>query len=182
MDLPELEFALLTDGVPLDKLYLLDVDRAFAKLFPHGSVVPGAVKLLSDDVLATSPTSPKNLKTGFDADVAWWERDRDAVPRRWREWADATLTARRSPAGRTPVLQGERPGTRSGLMASRSDLGGTEWALSPFPVAAVGAPEQPTANGVRTRARRPTVRSDRERQRPSRTVARRWDAHVTVPG
>ncbi|MCF0083049.1 extracellular solute-binding protein, partial [Streptomyces lomondensis] len=29
-DLPELEFALLADGVPLDKLYPLDVDRAFA--------------------------------------------------------------------------------------------------------------------------------------------------------
>ncbi|WP_328336414.1 ABC transporter substrate-binding protein [Streptomyces violaceus] len=28
-DLPELEFALLADGVPLDKLYPLDVDRAF---------------------------------------------------------------------------------------------------------------------------------------------------------
>ncbi|WP_037682347.1 ABC transporter substrate-binding protein [Streptomyces griseus] len=28
-DLPELEFALLADGVPMDKLYPLDVDRAF---------------------------------------------------------------------------------------------------------------------------------------------------------
>ncbi|MGP4043781.1 ABC transporter substrate-binding protein [Streptomyces sp. 2A115] len=31
-DLPELEFALLADGVPLDKLYPLDVDRAFKSL------------------------------------------------------------------------------------------------------------------------------------------------------
>jgi putative spermidine/putrescine transport system substrate-binding protein len=31
-DLPELEFALLADGVPLDKLYPLDVDRAFKVL------------------------------------------------------------------------------------------------------------------------------------------------------
>ncbi|GAB2961228.1 ABC transporter substrate-binding protein [Streptomyces pseudoechinosporeus] len=31
-DLPELEFALLADGVPLDKLYPLDVDRAFKAL------------------------------------------------------------------------------------------------------------------------------------------------------
>ncbi|MFI6439892.1 extracellular solute-binding protein [Streptomyces sp. NPDC050759] len=179
-DLPELEFALLADGVPLDKLYPLDVDRAFAsmsrirgdvkkfwntgalpavllgrkevvatslwggradelikqgqpvayqwngarrmtngwgipkgagntdaayrlidfslrpevqaafsKLFPHGPVVPGATKLLSADVLATLPTSPTNLKTGFDADVAWWDKNRDAVSKRWQEWADA---------------------------------------------------------------------------------------------
>ncbi|MET9971172.1 ABC transporter substrate-binding protein [Streptomyces sp. NPDC006356] len=31
-DWPELEFALLADGVPLDRLYPLDVDRAFAAL------------------------------------------------------------------------------------------------------------------------------------------------------
>ncbi|MGW1674335.1 extracellular solute-binding protein [Streptomyces sp. NPDC002324] len=31
-DLPELEFALLADGVPMDKLYPLDVDRAFKAL------------------------------------------------------------------------------------------------------------------------------------------------------
>jgi spermidine/putrescine-binding protein len=32
VDLPELEFALLADGVPLDKLYPIDVDRAFKSL------------------------------------------------------------------------------------------------------------------------------------------------------
>jgi putative spermidine/putrescine transport system substrate-binding protein len=164
-DYPELEFALLADGVPLDKLYPLDLDRAFAsmsrirgevkkfwntgalpavllgrkevvmtslwsgradelikqgmpvayqwngarrltngwgipkgadntdaayklidfslrpevqaafaKVYPQGPVVPAATKLLSDDVLATLPTSPQNLK---------------AVTKRWREWADA---------------------------------------------------------------------------------------------
>ncbi|WP_328783610.1 polyamine ABC transporter substrate-binding protein [Streptomyces canus] len=180
-DLPELEFALLADGVPLDKLYPLDVDRAFAsmsrirgdvkkfwntgalpavllgrkevvatslwggradelikqgqpvayqwngarrmtngwgipkgadntdaayqlidfslrpevqaafaKLSPTGGpVVPAATKLLSEDVLATLPTSPQNLKTGFDADAAWWDKNRDAVTKRWQEWADA---------------------------------------------------------------------------------------------
>jgi putative spermidine/putrescine transport system substrate-binding protein len=31
-DLPELEFALLADGVPMDKLYPIDVDRAFKSL------------------------------------------------------------------------------------------------------------------------------------------------------
>ncbi|WP_248509640.1 ABC transporter substrate-binding protein [Streptomyces sp. D2-8] len=179
-DYPELEFALLADGVPLDKLYPLDLDRAFAsmsrirgevkkfwntgalpavllgrkevvmtslwsgradelikqgqpvayqwngarrltngwgipkgagntdaayqlidfslrpevqaafaKLFPQGPVVPAATKLLSDDVLATLPTSPQNLKTGFDTDVAWWDKNLEAVSERWREWADA---------------------------------------------------------------------------------------------
>jgi putative spermidine/putrescine transport system substrate-binding protein len=179
-DYPELEFALLADGVPLDKLYPLDVDRAFksmsrirgdvkkfwnsgampavllgrkevvatslwsgradelikqgmpvayqwngarrltngwgipkgadntdaayklidfslrpevqaafSKLFPHGPVVPGAIKLLSDDALATLPTSPQNLKTGFDTDVAWWDTNLEAVTKRWQEWANA---------------------------------------------------------------------------------------------
>ncbi|MFG2806654.1 MULTISPECIES: ABC transporter substrate-binding protein [Streptomyces] len=179
-DYPELEFALLADGVPLDKLYPLDVDRAFAsmsrirggvkkfwntgalpavllgrkevvmtslwsgradelikqgqpvayqwngarrltngwgipkgagntdaayklmdfslrpevqaafaKLFPQGPVVPAATKLLSEDILATLPTSPQNLKTGFDTDVAWWDKNLQAVTKRWQEWADA---------------------------------------------------------------------------------------------
>ncbi|MFF3333174.1 ABC transporter substrate-binding protein [Streptomyces sp. NPDC002888] len=181
VDIPELEFALLADGVPLDKLYPLDLDRAFASLsrirggvkkfwntgalpavllgrkevvmtslwggradelirqgqpiayqwngarrltngwgIPKGAgntdaayqlidfslrpqvqaafarlspaggpVVPAATKLLSDDVLATLPTSPENLKTGFDADVTWWDKNRDVVAKRWQEWADA---------------------------------------------------------------------------------------------
>ncbi|GGX29413.1 polyamine ABC transporter substrate-binding protein [Streptomyces lomondensis] len=179
-DMPELEFALLADGVPLDKLYPLDVDRAFAsmsrirgdvkkfwntgalpavllgrkevvatslwggradelikqgqpvayqwngarrmtngwgipkgagntdaayqlidfslrpevqaafaKLYSGSPVVPAAVKLLSEDDLVNQPTSPQNLKTGFDADVAWWDKNRDAVIKRWQEWADA---------------------------------------------------------------------------------------------
>jgi putative spermidine/putrescine transport system substrate-binding protein len=180
VDLPELEFALLADGVPLDKLYPLDVDRAFAsmsrirkdvkkfwntgalpavllgrkevvatslwggradelikqgmpvayqwngarrmtngwgipkgadntdaayklidfslrpevqaafsKLYSGSPVVPAATKLLSEDDLVNQPSSPKNLKTGFDADVAWWDENRDAVTKRWQEWADA---------------------------------------------------------------------------------------------
>ena len=180
VDLPELEFALLADGVPLDRLYPLDVDRAFkamsrirgdvkkfwntgalpavllgrkevvatslwggradelikqgqpvayqwngarrmtngwgipkgadntdaayklidfslrpevqaafAKLYSGSPVVPAAIKLLSEDDLVNQPTSPKNLKTGFDADVAWWDKNRDAVTKRWQEWADA---------------------------------------------------------------------------------------------
>ncbi|KPI05847.1 hypothetical protein OK074_4337 [Actinobacteria bacterium OK074] len=39
-DLPELEFALLADGVALDKLYPLDVDRAFTSL----DAIKGSVK------------------------------------------------------------------------------------------------------------------------------------------
>jgi putative spermidine/putrescine transport system substrate-binding protein len=180
VEIPELEFALLADGVPLDKLYPLDLDRAFAsmsrirgevkkfwntgalpavllgrkevvmtslwtgradelirqgqpvayqwngarrhtngwgipkgagntdaayklidfslrpevqaafaKLFPNGPVVPAALKHLSDDVLATLPTSREHLKSGFDLDVAWWDKNRDAVIKRWQEWADA---------------------------------------------------------------------------------------------
>ncbi|MEV3970537.1 ABC transporter substrate-binding protein [Streptomyces sp. NPDC050698] len=180
VDLPELEFALLADGVPMDGLYPLDVDRAFksmsrirgevkkfwntgalpavllgrkevvatslwggradelikqgmpvayqwngarrmtngwgipkgadntdaayklidfslrpeiqagfAKLYSGSPVVPAAIKLLSEDDLVNQPTSPKNAKTGFDADVAWWDKNRDAVTKRWQEWADA---------------------------------------------------------------------------------------------
>ena len=180
VDIPELEFALLADGVPMDQLYPLDLDRAFAslsrirggvkkfwntgalpavllgrkevvmtslyggradelikqgmpvaygwhgarrmtngwgipkgagntdaayklidfslrpevqaafaKLYPGGPVVPAATKLLSDDVLATLPTSPQNLKIGFDADVAWWDKNRDTVTKRWQEWSNA---------------------------------------------------------------------------------------------
>ena len=37
-DLPELEFALLADGVPMDKLYPLDVDRAFKVAGPDQGV------------------------------------------------------------------------------------------------------------------------------------------------
>ncbi|MPY57811.1 ABC transporter substrate-binding protein [Streptomyces spongiae] len=43
-DLPELEFALLADGVPLDKLYPLDVDRAFKAL----DEIKGSVKKFWD--------------------------------------------------------------------------------------------------------------------------------------
>ncbi|WP_326686661.1 ABC transporter substrate-binding protein [Streptomyces sp. NBC_01795] len=43
-DLPELEFALLADGVPMDKLYPLDVDRAFKSL----SDIKGSVRKFWD--------------------------------------------------------------------------------------------------------------------------------------
>ncbi|MER5182314.1 ABC transporter substrate-binding protein [Streptomyces sp. NPDC002896] len=43
-DLPELEFALLADGVPMDKLYPLDVDRAFKSL----DNIKGSVKKFWD--------------------------------------------------------------------------------------------------------------------------------------
>jgi putative spermidine/putrescine transport system substrate-binding protein len=61
-DVPELEFALLADGVPVDQLYPLDVDRAFRVMDQiKGSVVkfwdagalPGAL-LARKEVIATS--------------------------------------------------------------------------------------------------------------------------------
>ncbi|MGJ5827151.1 polyamine ABC transporter substrate-binding protein [Streptomyces ossamyceticus] len=61
-DLPELEFALLADGVPMDKLYPLDVDRAFKSLdlikdsvrtFWNSGDEPGAL-LVRREVTATS--------------------------------------------------------------------------------------------------------------------------------
>jgi putative spermidine/putrescine transport system substrate-binding protein len=62
LDWPELEFALLADGVPLDKLYPLDVDRAFAALdgikgsvptFWESGAVPGEL-LGRKEVVASS--------------------------------------------------------------------------------------------------------------------------------
>ncbi|WP_425838101.1 ABC transporter substrate-binding protein [Streptomyces fractus] len=178
-DVPELEFALLADGVALDELYPLDVDRAFkamtrirgdvkkfwdtgampalligrkevaltslwngraddlikqgqpvayqwagarrhtngwaipkgsekldttyrlidyslrpevqaalAKIFPQGPVVPAALKRLSTGDLERLPTSAAHLKTGFDLDVDWWDKNQDAVAKRWQEWAN----------------------------------------------------------------------------------------------
>ncbi|GAB2961160.1 ABC transporter substrate-binding protein [Saccharothrix stipae] len=177
-DMPELEFALLADGVPLDKLYPLDVDRAFrvldrvkgsikkywdtgampglllgrkevdatsvwhgrldelikqgqplayqwhgarrqsnawavpkgagnvdaayqlidfslrpevqaafAEIYPMGPVVPAAYEKLSEATVANLASSPANLKTGFDMDVQWWVDNREAVTKRWQEWA-----------------------------------------------------------------------------------------------
>ena len=62
LDWPELEFALLADGVPLDRLYPLDVDRAFAALddikdslptFWESGAVPGEL-LNRKEVVASS--------------------------------------------------------------------------------------------------------------------------------
>ena len=62
VDAPELEFALLADGVPLDKLYPLDVDRAFKVLdeikgsvrtFWEDGAVPGEL-LSREEVVASS--------------------------------------------------------------------------------------------------------------------------------
>jgi putative spermidine/putrescine transport system substrate-binding protein len=177
-DIPELEFALLADGVPMDKLYPLDLDRAFrvldqvkgsikkywdtgalpgvllgrrevdassvwhgrlddlikqgqplayqfagarrqsngwaipkgtnnldaayqlidfslrpevqaqlAESYPMAPVVPAAYQKLSEDASANLLGSPKNLATGFDADVEWWVANDDEVTKRWQEWA-----------------------------------------------------------------------------------------------
>ncbi|MFF8846216.1 polyamine ABC transporter substrate-binding protein [Streptomyces sp. NPDC015127] len=64
-----------------------DVQAAFARIYPNGPVVPAAVKGLPDDVRAGLPTSPERLKTGFDLDVEWWDKNQDSVAKRWQEWA-----------------------------------------------------------------------------------------------
>ncbi|MFF6783415.1 extracellular solute-binding protein [Streptomyces sp. NPDC012510] len=177
LDWPELEFALLADGVPLDRLYPLDVDRAFAALdalrssvrvfwesgaepgellergqvvassawngriqtlveggsplayqwngarrqsngygvpkgaanpdaayrlidfalrpevqahyarvFPEGPVVPAAYAYISETTAANLASSPGHLRSGFDLDVGWWLKNREAVTRRWQAW------------------------------------------------------------------------------------------------
>jgi putative spermidine/putrescine transport system substrate-binding protein len=178
VDYPELEFALLADGVPLDRLYPLDVDRAFkvmdeirgsvrtfweygaepgellsrgslvasstwagrlqsllgrgtplayewngarrqsngfgipkgsanpdaayrlidfalrpqvqahmARLYPDGPVVPAAYGHLTESTAVHLPSTPGHLLSGFDLDIGWWLKNRDAVTRRWQEWA-----------------------------------------------------------------------------------------------
>ncbi|OAH11452.1 ABC transporter substrate-binding protein [Streptomyces jeddahensis] len=64
-----------------------DVQAEFARIYPNGPVVPAALKALSDDVRAQLPTSPEHLKTGFDLDVEWWDKNQDSVAKRWQEWA-----------------------------------------------------------------------------------------------
>jgi putative spermidine/putrescine transport system substrate-binding protein len=176
--LPELEFALLADGVPMDKLYPLDVDRAFrsldrikdsvymfwdsgeipgqllsgravtatsiwngrlldlikagapfkytwngarrrvngygipkgavnpsgayrlidyalrpdvqaraAEVFPSGPVVPAAYARVPRSIAMDLPSTPEHLYAGFDMNVDWWMENREAVNKRWREWA-----------------------------------------------------------------------------------------------
>ncbi|MZF85718.1 polyamine ABC transporter substrate-binding protein [Streptomyces sp. SID5643] len=178
VDCPELEFALLADGVPLDRLYPLDVDRAFkvmdeirgsvrtfweygaepgellsrgsavacstwagrlqsllgrgaplayewngarrqsngfgipkgsanpdaayrlidfalrpevqahmARLYPDGPVVPAAYGYLTESTAVHLASTPGHLLSGFDLDIDWWLENRDAVTRRWQEWA-----------------------------------------------------------------------------------------------
>ncbi|MFF7721198.1 ABC transporter substrate-binding protein [Streptomyces luteogriseus] len=178
VDWPELEFALLADGVPLDRLYPLDVDRAFkvldeikgsvrtyweygaepgellsrnqiaasstwagrlqhliergaplayewngarrqsngygipkgsanpdaayllidfalrpevqahmARLYPDGPVVPAAYGYLGESTARNLASTPGNLLSGFDLDIEWWLENREAVTRRWQEWA-----------------------------------------------------------------------------------------------
>jgi putative spermidine/putrescine transport system substrate-binding protein len=82
LDWPELEFALLADGVPLDKLYPLDVDRAFAALddikgsvptFWESGAVPGEL-LDRKEVVASSVWNGRvqNLvKDGSPLAYAW---------------------------------------------------------------------------------------------------------------
>src|SRR3546814_8465820 len=58
---PNIEFALLADGVPMDKLYPLDLPRAFKSL---SRVKPGIVKFWSSGALSVQILSTR------DADVS----------------------------------------------------------------------------------------------------------------
>ncbi|EPJ41959.1 putative Spermidine/putrescine-binding periplasmic protein 2 [Streptomyces afghaniensis 772] len=82
LDWPELEFALLADGVPLDKLYPLDVDRAFTALddikgseltFWESGGVPGELlgrrKVVASSVWNGRVQSP--VKDGSPLAYAW---------------------------------------------------------------------------------------------------------------
>jgi putative spermidine/putrescine transport system substrate-binding protein len=82
MDYPELEFALIADGVPLDKLYPLDVDRAFTVLdeikgsvrtFWDSGAVPGEL-LERKEVVASSVWNGRlgdPIRRGVPLAYAW---------------------------------------------------------------------------------------------------------------
>ena len=58
---PNLEFALLADGVPVDKLYPLDIDRAFVKL---KQIKPHVVKFFDSGALGASLLAEKTAVLG----------------------------------------------------------------------------------------------------------------------
>ncbi|MFI1508805.1 ABC transporter substrate-binding protein [Streptomyces sp. NPDC020597] len=82
MDYPELEFALIADGVPLDKLYPLDVDRAFKALneikdsvrtFWDSGAAPGEL-LERNEVVASSAWNGRlgdPIQRGVPLACAW---------------------------------------------------------------------------------------------------------------
>ncbi|WP_309115879.1 ABC transporter substrate-binding protein [Saccharothrix sp.] len=71
-DIPELEFALLADGVPMDQLYPLDLDRAFRKL----DEIKGSVKKYWD-----TGALPGVLlgRREVDASTVWYGRLNDLI-------------------------------------------------------------------------------------------------------
>jgi putative spermidine/putrescine transport system substrate-binding protein len=58
---PDLEFALLADGVPMDKLYPLDIDRAFKKM---KEIKPSIIKFYDTGALGASLLADKTAVLG----------------------------------------------------------------------------------------------------------------------
>jgi putative spermidine/putrescine transport system substrate-binding protein len=58
---PDLEFALLADGVPMDKLYPLDIERAFAKM---KEIRPNIIKFYDTGALGASLFADKTVVLG----------------------------------------------------------------------------------------------------------------------
>ncbi|ELS57217.1 ABC transporter substrate-binding protein [Streptomyces viridochromogenes] len=63
-----------------------EVQADFAEAYPMGPVVPAAYKYLPR-AAADLASSPEHLYTGFDLNVDWWVQNKDAVTKRWQEWA-----------------------------------------------------------------------------------------------
>ncbi|MFE9017198.1 extracellular solute-binding protein [Streptomyces sp. NPDC007808] len=63
-----------------------EVQSAFARIYPMGPVVPAAYKYLPKEA-ADLASSPEHLYNGFDLDIDWWLKNREAVIPRWQEWA-----------------------------------------------------------------------------------------------
>lgn len=138
-DLPELEFALLADGVPLDRLYPLDVDRAFAsmsrirgdvKKFWNTGALP-AVLLGRKEVVMTSMwggRADELIKQGQPVAYQW-----NGARRMTNGWgiegrgqhgrglqADRLLAASRGAGGVRQAQPHRRPGRPGG---NQTDLG-----------------------------------------------------------
>src|SRR5947209_8618991 len=91
-------FALLADGVPADRLYPLDLDRAFKKLeqikpqaefnkrLYYGPINPGAFEFIPHELAVQLPTYSENLAISIREDDEW-EADRIAeIEERFTQW------------------------------------------------------------------------------------------------
>ena len=112
----DLEFALLADGVPKDKLYPIDVDRAFKSL---DRVRPAIRKFWDTGALSAQMLADKEVVLGSDLERAaagHRRQGRAARHRVERGHAPDAVLGRRSRARRTP----RTPSASSSSPASRS--------------------------------------------------------------